>query len=50
MPGSAESTRQGKKIFRKKVKGKQKEMKAISGGVYFSAGAVIIIILLLILI
>ena len=38
-----------KKELRKEVKGIKKEMKAISGGVYLSVGAIIIIILLLIL-
>ena len=38
-----------KKDLRKEVKGIKKEMKAISGGVYLSVGAIIIVILLLIL-
>lgn len=43
-------TRLEKKSLRKEVKDIKKEMKAISGGVYLSVGAIIIIILLLILI
>lgn len=38
-----------KKELRKEVRGIKKEMKAISGGVYLSVGAIIIVILLLIL-
>ncbi|HLG40651.1 MAG TPA: hypothetical protein VI461_13325 [Chitinophagaceae bacterium] len=43
-------TRMEKKSLRKEVKDIKKEMKAMSGGVYLSVGAIIIIILLLILI
>ncbi len=42
-------SRMEKKSLRKEVKGINKEMKANSGGIYLSIGAVIIIILLLIL-
>lgn len=42
-------SRMEKKSIRKEVKGINKEMKVISGGVYLSVGAIIIIILLLIL-
>jgi len=45
----SEMTRLEKKNLRKEVKEIKKEMKAISGGVYLSVGAIIIIILLLIL-
>ena len=45
----SELTRLEKKGLRKEVTGIKKEMKAISGGVYLSVGAIIIIILLLIL-
>ena len=45
----SEMTRLEKKGLRKEVLGIKKEMKAISGGVYLSVGAIIIIILLLIL-
>jgi Skp family chaperone for outer membrane proteins len=45
----SEMTRLGKKSLRKETREIKKEMKAISGGVYLSVGAVIIIILLLIL-
>lgn len=44
-----EMTRLEKKELRNEVKEMKKEMKAISGGVYLSIGALIIIILLLIL-
>jgi hypothetical protein len=43
-------TRVEKRNLRKEVKDIRKEMKATSGGVYLSVGAIIIIILLLILI
>jgi hypothetical protein len=46
----SEMTRLERKNLRKEVKEIKKEMKAISGGVYLSVGAIIIIILLLILI
>lgn len=46
----SELTGSEKKDLRKEVKGIKKEMKALSGGVYLSVGAIIIIILLLILI
>ena len=39
-----------RKELRKEVKGIKKEMKAIKGGVYLSAGAIIVIVLVLILI
>ena len=42
-------SRMEKKSLRKEVKGINKEMKVIKGGVYLSVGAIIIIILLLIL-
>jgi hypothetical protein len=42
-------TRIEKRDLRKEVKSIKKEMKAISGGVYLSVGAIIIVILLLIL-
>lgn len=45
----SELTGSEKKDLRKEVKGIKKEMKAISGGVYLSVGAIIIVILLLIL-
>lgn len=45
----SEMTRLEKKAIRKEVVEIKKEMKAISGGVYLSVGAIIIIILLLIL-
>ena len=45
----SEMTRLEKKGLRKEVKEIKKEMKANSGGVYLSVGAIIIIILLLIL-
>lgn len=43
-------TRAEKRGLVKEVKGMKKEMKAMSGGVYLSLGAIIIVILLLILI
>ena len=46
----SEMSRLEKKSLRKEVLGIKKEMKALSGGVYLSVGAIIIIILLLILI
>ncbi len=46
----SELTKLEKKGLRKEVKEIKKEMKAISGGVYLSVGAIIIIVLLLILI
>ena len=46
----SEMSRLEKKSLRKEVKEIKKEMKALSGGVYLSVGAIIIIILLLILI
>lgn len=46
----SELTRTEKRSLRKEVLQTKKEMKAISGGVYLSVGAIIIIILLLILI
>jgi predicted PurR-regulated permease PerM len=46
----SDMTRLQRKGLRKEVKEIKKEMKAISGGVYLSVGAIIIIILLLILI
>jgi predicted PurR-regulated permease PerM len=46
----SELTKLEKKNLRKEVKGIKKEMKAVTGGVYLSVGAIIIIILLLILI
>jgi hypothetical protein len=45
----SEMSRLEKKSLRKEVLGIKKEMKAISGGVYLSVGAIIIVILLLIL-
>ena len=45
----SELTRLEKKSLRKEVVGIKKEMKAISGGIYLSAGAIIIVILLLML-
>ena len=45
----SEMTRLEKKSLRKEVLGIKKEMKAMSGGVYLSVGAIIIVILLLIL-
>ena len=45
----SEMTGSEKKDLRQEVRGIKKEMKAISGGVYLSVGAIIIIILLLIL-
>jgi len=45
----SEMTSQEKKGLRKEVRGINKELKTISGGVYLSVGAIIIIILLLIL-
>jgi hypothetical protein len=45
----SELTSSEKKDLRKEVRSIKKEMKAISGGVYLSVGAIIIIILLLIL-
>jgi hypothetical protein len=45
----SDMTRMEKKNLRNEVKDIKKEMKAISGGVYLSVGAIIIIILLLIL-
>jgi len=45
-----ELSRGERKALRKEVRGIQKEMKAIKGGVYLSVGAIIIIILVLILI
>ena len=46
----SELTRLEKKNLHKEVKEIKKEMRAISGGVYLSVGAIIIIILLLLLI
>lgn len=46
----SELSKAEKKSLRKEVREIKKEMKAISGGVYLSVGAIIIIILLLILI
>ncbi len=46
----SELTGTEKKNLRKEVKGIRKEMKAMSGGVYLSVGAIIIVILILILI
>jgi predicted PurR-regulated permease PerM len=46
----SEMTRLEKKSLRNEVKDIKKEMKAMSGGVYLSVGAIIIVILLLILI
>lgn len=46
----SELTRVDKKNLRKEVRDIKKEMKAMSGGVYLSVGAIIIVILLLILI
>ena len=45
----SEMTRLEKKGLRKEVVESKKEMKAMSGGVYLSVGAIIIVILLLIL-
>jgi len=45
----SEMTRLEKKNLRKEVREIKKELKAISGGVYLSVGAIIIVILLLIL-
>jgi predicted PurR-regulated permease PerM len=45
----SELTRMEKKNLRKEVREMKKEMKALSGGVYLSVGAIIIVILLLIL-
>lgn len=45
----SDMTRLEKKALRKEVRDINKEMKAISGGVYLSVGAIIIVILLLIL-
>ena len=45
----SELTRLEKKSLRKEVTAIKKEMKAVSGGVYLSVGAIIIVILLLIL-
>lgn len=45
----SELTSEEKKNLRMEVKEIKKEMKAISGGVYLSVGAIIIVILLLIL-
>ena len=45
----SELTRLEKKSLRKEVTAIKKEMKAMSGGVYLSVGAIIIVILLLIL-
>lgn len=42
-------TRMEKKNMRKEVREMKKEMKALSGGIYLSVGAIIIVILLLIL-
>ena len=46
----SELTNSEKRNLRKEVKDIKKEMKALSGGVYLSVGAIIIVILLLILI
>lgn len=46
----SELTGSEKKDLRKEVREIKKEMKAISGGVYLSVGAIIVVILLLILI
>jgi hypothetical protein len=46
----SELTGSEKKALRKEVREIKKEMKALSGGVYLSVGAIIIVILLLILI
>lgn len=45
----SDMTRLEKKAIRKEVVEIKKEMKAMSGGVYLSVGAIIIVILLLIL-
>ena len=45
----SEMSRLEKKSLRKEVLGIKKEMKAVSGGIYLSVGAIIIVILLLIL-
>lgn len=42
-------TKEQKKQLRQETKSIKKELKALSGGVYLSAGAIIIIVLLLIL-
>lgn len=45
----SELSRMERKNLRKEVREMKKEMKALSGGIYLSVGAIIIVILLLIL-